>query len=175
MWQEWTQAQSSRKDVFSVAAYRKTIRLQGGDTSKFDKEVGTKFKMSAEGSQAPDSEKVTIDRVMLVCQCENDVNVAYSDPDGFGHPGTMGLLDLDSTDTLSRAKMQLPSSQVDANFCPLRAFWPTWKRSTSTRASTAAKCRRPKERAKTVPSEVLLLHSDHSQHFVCLYVCLPRC
>ena len=32
------------KSVFSVGAYRETIRLQGGHTSKFDKEVGTKFK-----------------------------------------------------------------------------------------------------------------------------------
>ena len=39
-----------------------------------------------------------------------------------------------------------------------------------TRASVAAKQRRPVERAKTVPSEVLLLHSDHSQHFVHLYL-----
>ena len=110
------------KSVFSVGAYCETIRLRGGDTSKFDKEVGTKFKMSAKGSRAPDSVKVTIDRVMLVCQRENGIDVAYSDPDGFGHPGTMGLWDLHLTDALSRAKMQLPSGRVDVNFCPLCAF-----------------------------------------------------
>ena len=33
-----------RKSVFSVAAYCETLRLQGGDTSKFDKEVGINFK-----------------------------------------------------------------------------------------------------------------------------------
>ena len=60
---------------------------------------------------------------MLVCQHENGVDVAYSDLDSFGHPGTMGLWDLHSSDALSRAKMQLVSSRVDANFCPLCAFW----------------------------------------------------
>ena len=112
-----------RKSVFGVAAYRKTLQLQGGDTSKFDKEVGTNFKKSAKGSQAPNPAKVTIGRIMLVCQRENDIDVAYSDPDGFGRPGTMGLWDLHSTNALSWAKMQLPSSLVDANFCPLCAFW----------------------------------------------------
>ena len=112
-----------RKSVFSVGAYRETLRLQGGNTSKFDKEVGTKFKKSAKRSQAADSAKVTIDRVMLVCQRENGIDVAYSDPNSFGRPGTMGLWDLHSTDALSQAKMQLPSGQVDANFCPLCAFW----------------------------------------------------
>ena len=111
-----------RKSIFSIGAYRKTLQQQGGDTSKFNKEVDTKFKKSAKGSRAPDSAKVTKDRVMLVCQHEN---VAYSDPDGFGHPGTMDLWDLHSTDALSWAKMQLPSDQVDANFCPLCAFWST--------------------------------------------------
>ena len=60
---------------------------------------------------------------MLVCQCENGIDVAYGDSDSFGCPGTMGLWDLHSTDTLNRAKMQLASSRVDANFCPLCAFW----------------------------------------------------
>ena len=87
--------------------------------------MGTNFKKLVKGSQAPNSAKVTIDWVMLVCQCENGVDMAYSDPDGFGRPGTMGLWDLHSTDALSRAKMQLPSGQVDANFCPLCAFWST--------------------------------------------------
>ena len=114
-----------KKSVFSVAAYRATLKQQGCDTSKFDKEVGTNFKKGAKGSRAPDSEKVPIDRVMLVCQCENGVDVAYSDPDGFGHPGTMGLWDLHSTNALSRVKMQLQSSLVDANFCPLCSFWST--------------------------------------------------
>ena len=114
-----------KKSVFSMAAYRATLKQQGGDTSKFDKEVGTNFKKGAKGSRAPDSEKVPIDQVMLVCQCENGVDVAYSDPDGFRYPGTMGLWDLHSTNALSRAKMQLQSGLVDANFCPLCSFWAT--------------------------------------------------
>ena len=96
-----------KKSVFSVAAYRATLKQQGSDTSKFDKEVGTNFKKGAKGSWAPDSEKVPIDRVMLVCQRENGVDIAYSDPDGFGRPCTMGLWDLHSTNALSRVKMQL--------------------------------------------------------------------
>ena len=59
-----------KKSVFSMAAYRATLKQQGGNTSKFDKEVGTNFKKGAKGSQAPDSEKVPINRVMLVCQCK---------------------------------------------------------------------------------------------------------
>ena len=114
-----------KKSVFSVAAYRATLKQQGGNTSKFNKEVGTNFKKGAKGSWAPDSEKVPIDRVMLVCQRENGVDIAYSDPNGFGHPGTMGLWDLHSTNALSRAKMQLQSGLVDANFCPLCSFWST--------------------------------------------------
>ena len=51
--------------------------------------------------------------------------MAYRDSDGFGCPGTMGLWDLHSTDTLNRAAMQLASGHVDANFCPLCAFWST--------------------------------------------------
>ena len=113
------------KNVFGVAAYRWVLQLKGGDTSKFDREVGAAFKKSAKGSRAPDTEKVAIDRVMLMCQCENGIDVAYSDPDGFGHLGMMGLWDLDSTDTLSQAKMQLASGRVDANFCPMCAFWST--------------------------------------------------
>ena len=62
---------------------------------------------------------------MLMCPCENSVNVKYSDSDGFGHPGTMGLWDLHSSDGLSRAKMQLPSGSIDANFCPCCAFYST--------------------------------------------------
>ena len=107
-----------KKSVFSVAVYRATLKEQGGNTSKFDKEVGTNFKKGAKGSQAPDPEKVPIERVMLVCQCENSVDVAYSDPDGFGHPGTMGLWDLHSMNALSRAKMLLQSGLIDANFFP---------------------------------------------------------
>ena len=112
-----------KKSVFSMAVYRATLKQQGGDTSKFNKEVGTNFKKGAKGSQAPDSEKVPIDQVMLVCQCKNGVNVAYSDPDSFGCPGTMGLWDLHSTNALSWAKMQLQSGLVDANFCRLCSFW----------------------------------------------------
>ena len=109
--------------MFSVVAYCEVLRLKGGDTSKFNKEVGAKFKKGVKGSQAPDCAKVTIDRVMLVCQCENGINVAYSDPDGFGCPGTMGLWNLHSSNALSWVKMQLPSGQVDTNYCPLCAFW----------------------------------------------------
>ena len=112
-----------KKSVFSVAAYRQVLRLKGGDTSKFDREVGATFKKSAKGSRVPDTEKVAIDRIMLMCQCENGVDVAYGDPDGFGHPGMMGLWDLHSSDALSRAKMQLASGRVDANFCPMCLFW----------------------------------------------------
>ena len=114
-----------RKSVFSVAAYREFLKQKGGDVSRFDKEVDTKFKKGPLGSWAPDTEKVAIKWVMLVCQCENGVNVKYSDSDGFGHPGTMGLWDLHSSDALNEAKMQLPSSSVDANFCPCCAFWST--------------------------------------------------
>ena len=87
--------------------------------------MGTNFKKGAKGSWAPDSEKVPIDRVMLVCQCENGVDIAYSDPNSFGHPGTMGLWDLRSTNALSQVKMQLQSGLVDTNFCPLCSFWST--------------------------------------------------
>ena len=114
-----------KKSVFSVAAYRQVLQLKGGDTSKFDREVGATFKKSAKGSRVPDTEKVAIDRIMLMCQCENGIDVAYSDPDGFGRPGTMGLWDLHSSDALSRAKMQLVSGRVDANFCPMCLFWST--------------------------------------------------
>ena len=81
------------------------LRLKGSDTSKFNKEVGATFKKSAKGSWAPNPEKVAIDRIMLVYQRENGVDVAYGDPDGFGCPGMMGLWDLHSSDTLSWAKM----------------------------------------------------------------------
>ena len=62
---------------------------------------------------------------MLMCQYENGVDVAYGDLDGFGRPGTMGLWDLHSSNALSWAKMQLASSRVDANFCPMCLFWST--------------------------------------------------
>ena len=114
-----------RKSIFSVVAYREVLKLKGGDVSRFDKEVNTKFKKGPRGSRAPDTEKVAIKRVMLVCQCENGINVKYSDSDGFGRPGTMGLWDLHSSDALNRAKMQLSSSSVDANFCPCCAFFST--------------------------------------------------
>ena len=91
-------------------------------SGSFDKEVGTNFKKGAKGSQAPDLEKVPIDWVMLVCQHGNCVDVAYSDPDGFRQPGSMGLWDLHSMNALSRAKMLLQSGLVDANFCPLCSF-----------------------------------------------------
>ena len=37
----------------------------------------------------------------------------------------MGLWDLHSSDALNRAKMQLPSGSIDANFCPYCAFYST--------------------------------------------------
>ena len=114
-----------RKSVFSMAAYCTTLKQQSSNISKFDKEVGANFKKGAKGSRALNSEKVPIDQVMLVCQRENGVDVVYSNPDGFGRPSTMGLWDLHSTEALSRAKMQLASGLVDANFCPLCAFWST--------------------------------------------------
>ena len=104
-----------KKSVFSIGAYRQVLQLKGSDTSKFDKEVGAAFKKSAKGSQAPDTEKVAIDRIMLICQRENGVDRAYSNLDGFGHPGMMGLWDLHSSNTLSRVKMPLASGRVDTN------------------------------------------------------------
>ena len=83
------------------------------------------FKKGLRGSRAPDTTKVPIKRVMLVCQHENGVNVKYSDSDGFGHPGTMGLWDLHTSNALNRAKMQLPSSSIDTNFCSCCAFYST--------------------------------------------------
>ena len=112
-----------KKSVFSIAAYWQVLWLKDGDTSKFDREVGAAFKKSAKGSRVPDTEKVAIDQIMLVCQHENGVDVAYGDPDGFGYPGMMGLWDLHSSDALSWAKMQLANGQVDANFCPMCLFW----------------------------------------------------
>ena len=53
--------------VFSVAANWEVLRQKGGDTSKFDREVGAKFKKSVKGSWVPDTEKGAIDRIMLVC------------------------------------------------------------------------------------------------------------
>ena len=114
-----------RKSVFSIAAYREVLNQKGGDISRFDKEVETMFKKGPRGSQAPDTTKVPIKWVMLVCQCENGVNVKYSDSDGFGCPGTMGLWYLHSSDARNRAKMQLPSSSIDANFCPCCTFYST--------------------------------------------------
>ena len=92
--------------------------------AKFDQEVKS-FKKGPKGPRAPDSEKVPMDRVMLVCQWADGMDVAYSNPDGFGRPGVMGLWDLHSPAALARAKKQLPSGTVDANFCPLCAFWST--------------------------------------------------
>ena len=56
---------------------------------------------------------------------QNGVNVKYSDSNRFGGPGTMGLWDLHSSGALNQAKMQLPSSSIDANFCPSCAFYST--------------------------------------------------
>ena len=114
-----------RKSVFSIVAYHEVLKRKGSDVSRFDKEVDTKFKKGPRGSWAPDTKKVAIKQVMLMCQCENSVNMKYSNSDGFGCPGTMGLWDLHSSDALNRAKMQLPSGSVDANFCPCCAFFLT--------------------------------------------------
>ena len=114
-----------RKSVFSIAAYCEVLNQKGGDVSQFDKEVETMFKKGPRGSRAPDTTKVPIKRVILVCQRENGVNVKYSDSDGFGRPGMMGLWDLHSSNTLNRAKMQLPSGSIDANFCPCCTFYST--------------------------------------------------
>ena len=78
-----------RKSVFSVAAYREVLNQKGDDVSRFDKEVESMFKKGPRGSRAPDTTKVPIKWVMLVCQRKNGVNVKYSDSDGFGRPGTM--------------------------------------------------------------------------------------
>ena len=112
-----------KKSVFSIGAYRQVLRLKGGDTSKFNRKLEAAFKKLAKGSQAPDTEKVAIDQIMLMCQCKNGVDMAYGNPDGFGCPGTMGLWDLHSSDALSWVKMQLASGWVDANFCPMCLFW----------------------------------------------------
>ena len=94
--------------VFSVAAYRAALEAKGGDVARFDQEVKS-FKKGPKGSRAPDSEKVPMERVMLVCQRPDGTDVSYSDADGFGHPGTMGLWDLHSPTALARGKKQLPS------------------------------------------------------------------
>ena len=114
-----------RKSIFSVAAYHEVLNQKGSDVSRFDKEVESMFKKGPQGSQAPDTTKVPIKQVMLVCQRENGVNVKYSDSEGFGRPGTEGLWDLHSSDALNWAKMQLPSGSNDANFCPCCAFYST--------------------------------------------------
>ena len=113
------------QNVFSIAAYREVLNQKGGDVSRFDKEVESMFKKGPRGSQAPDATKVPIKRVMLMCQRENSINMKYSDSNGFGHPGTMGLWDLHSSDALNRVKMQLPSGSIDANFCPCCVFYST--------------------------------------------------
>ena len=113
------------KSMFSIVAYCAVLKQKGGDVSQFDKEVESMFKKGPRGSRAPDATKVPVRRMMLVCQCKNGVNVKYSNSDGFGRPGTMGLWDLHSSDALNRAKMQLPSGPLDANFCPCCAFYST--------------------------------------------------
>ena len=62
---------------------------------------------------------------MLVCQCPNGTDVKYTDSDGFGHPGMMGLWDLHSNNALNWAKLVMLSGTVDANYYPLCAFWVT--------------------------------------------------
>ena len=58
------------KSVFSVAAYREVLKWKGGDISRFDKDVGAMFKKGPKGPRVPDTEKVAIDQVILVCQHE---------------------------------------------------------------------------------------------------------
>ena len=41
------------KSVFSVAAYREVLRRKGGDTSKFDREVGAKVQEGGERIPGP--------------------------------------------------------------------------------------------------------------------------
>lgn len=61
----------------------------------------------------------------MVCQHPNGADVAYANSDGFGHPGMIGLWDLHANHALNWAKLVLKSRVVDANFCPLCAFWST--------------------------------------------------
>ena len=86
------------KSVFSMATYQEVLRQKGGDIAKM---MDTKFPLSTKGSQVPDEGKVSIDRVMLVCQCPNSADVMYADSDGYGRPGMMGLWDLHSNETLN--------------------------------------------------------------------------
>ena len=95
------------------------------DYEKFDQAIGTKFLLSTKGFRVPNPEKVPINRIMLVCQGSNGTDVKYSDSDGFGCPGIMGLWDLHSSDALNRAKLTMSSRYVDANFCPMCSFWAT--------------------------------------------------
>ena len=113
------------KSVFSVVSFQEILRLKGGDMPKFDKEINAKFKKLAKGSWALDDEKVSINWIMLVCQCPNGVDVTYANKDGFGHPGMMGLWDLHSHNALNQVKLQLKSGVVDANFSPLCTLWST--------------------------------------------------
>ena len=113
------------KGVFSVALYHEVLCLKGGDMTKFDKEVGAKFKKSAKGSRVPDNKKVAIDQLMLVCQRPNSIDVAYADKDGFGHPSMMEFWDLHSNNAMSQVKLQLKSGLVNTNFCAMCTFWST--------------------------------------------------
>ena len=107
------------KSVFSIAAYHEVLKRKGMTFP------GLTRRWAQSSRRGHDTEKVAIKWVMLVCQCKNGINVKYSASDGFGCPGTMGLWDLHSSDALSRAKMQLPISSVDANFCPCCTFFST--------------------------------------------------
>ena len=98
------------KSMFSVALYQEELQLKEGNTAKFDKEIDAK---SAKGSWVPDDGKVSIDQIMLVCQCPNGIDVMYADKNGFGCSGMMAL---------NWAKVQLKSRVGDANFCPLCTF-----------------------------------------------------
>ena len=62
---------------------------------------------------------------MLVCQCPNNIDVMFADKDDFGCSGMMGLWHPHSNDALNQVKLQLKGGVVNANFCPLCAFWST--------------------------------------------------
>ena len=109
--------------AFSMATYREMLHKKGGDVTKFYKAIGTKFPLLTKASRVPDDEKVSIDQVMLVCQPPNGTAIKYTDSDGFGHSGMMGLWDLHSSDVLNWAKLVMKSRIIYANFCPLCAFW----------------------------------------------------
>ena len=114
-----------RKSVFSIAVYHEVLNQRGGDVSQFDKEVGTMFKKGLRGSRAPDTTKVPIKRVMLMCQCGEQRKCEVLRFRLIWMPWNDGPQDLHSSNALSQAKMQLPTGPIDTNFCPCCAFYST--------------------------------------------------